>query len=1132
MKRFARVVTFAALAFAQAGCGGHRPDGLASPQPSPASPVATAAAIDRDMIVILRDQRLDLPGLRGARTVRAAALATAQQPILAELNQLRAHAVRSFSLLNGFATKLSKGEAEHLATHPLVQAVVADATLRLPKLLVENAGGGASPAGTVTKGAASLCNTLEPEALALTNTAFGDRSLPQAQEVIDAAGMKVTGRGVKVAFLADGLDVTHPGFIRPDGTSVFVDYQDFSGDPAGTATDGAEAFGDASSIAAQDGSDDEPLTLDISQFVDSAHPLPSPCPVRVRGMAPGAELVGLKVFSGLGYTTTSSFVQAIEWAIVQDDVDVINESFAGNPFPDFADDPISLANAAAARAGVTVTVSSGDGGSAGTLGSPSTDPNTIAVGATTQYRAYAQTGYGILPLASGFVSDNVSAVSSGGFGQNVPRTVDIVAPGDLGWALCSTNETLFSGCGGFGGAPAPVQIFGGTSEAAPLTAGLAALVIQAYRSTHGSRSPTPALVKQIIMSTASDRGAPSDEQGAGRIDGLAAVRMALSVPDDLGGGVPGGTGVMVSPGSARITAEPGEAQSVTFQIRNTGTALQHLTPALETLGPPVAGETLPLQLAPATDLSFANAFGAARPYVAQTFEVPAGADHLDAAIAFPSRTAKGKQTWGFIGLLDPSGRQAAYSIPQGVGSGYGQVEVAKPPAGRWTAIVGTTPESLGDSYAGPVELTWSAERYVSIGSVSPPHLDLAPGAGALVTAALGGAAQPGDLAAALRLGSTAGGAATATVPIALRTLIPTGPHGGSFGCTLAGGNGRVGLGPTRTFSFDVPSAIDDLSVAIQLPGIGYSFVGFLVDPNGMALSSASNVDSDGNPQAALELFHASPQPGRWLFILKELVWSGKETSFLLTGRIAFNEASATASGLPTDPTTKLSASAGPVSASVIVTNTGAVAKAYFADARLWATTDVVLPSALCSTISFQPVAGACAFAYVPPQTSYVQFVSKAAIPLSMDAIWNIGGGPDLWARTVKSGAVEASVASAEVPYGVWVISPAPVGPFGAAGLPMDAAESTASGTIAAFDPTAVADSGDFWADAILGTSTYQPLVLAPGASGTIHLTLTPDPSQVGHRVLGSIDIDTYNSNDAYGSGDEVIRLPYAYTVAP
>jgi hypothetical protein len=57
-------------------------------------------------------------------------------------------------------------------------------------------------------------------------------------------------------------------------------------------------------------------------------------------------------------------------------------------------------------------------------------------------------------------------------------------------------------------------------------------------------------------------------------------------------------------------------------------------------------------------------------------------------------------------------------------------------------------------------------------------------------------------------------------------------------------------------------------------------------------------------------------------------------------------------------------------------------------------------------------------------------------------------------------------------------------------------------------------------------------VLAPGASGTIHLTLTPDPSQVGHRVLGSIDIDTYNSNDAYGSGDEVIRLPYAYTVAP
>ena len=67
--------------------------------------------------------------------------------------------------------------------------------------------------------------------------------------------------------------------------------------------------------------------------------MPSPCNIRIRGMAPGAALVGLKVFSQLGYTTTSSFVQAIGWAVVRDQVDVINESFGGNVVPDDAQDP-------------------------------------------------------------------------------------------------------------------------------------------------------------------------------------------------------------------------------------------------------------------------------------------------------------------------------------------------------------------------------------------------------------------------------------------------------------------------------------------------------------------------------------------------------------------------------------------------------------------------------------------------------------------------------------------------------------------------------------------------------------------------------------------------------------------------
>jgi subtilisin family serine protease len=171
-------------------------------------------------------------------------------------------------------------------------------------------------------------------------------------------------------------------------------------------------------------------------------------------------------------------------------------------------------------------VATGDGGSAGTLATPATDPNVIAAGASTQFRLYAQTG--LLPFATGYVSGNMASFSSGGLAESRPRTVDVVAPGDLGWALCSPSS-LYTECWGF-----PYLVFGGTSEAAPLTAGASALVIQAYRSTHGGQSPSPALVKSILQSTASDLGAPSDEQGAGIIDALAAVNEALAVRDAAG----------------------------------------------------------------------------------------------------------------------------------------------------------------------------------------------------------------------------------------------------------------------------------------------------------------------------------------------------------------------------------------------------------------------------------------------------------------------------------------------------------------------------------------------------------------------------------------------------------------------
>lgn len=90
--------------------------------------------------------------------------------------------------------------------------------------------------------------------------------------------------------MADGIDVDNPEFVRPDGSHVITDYEDFTGSGTHDHTDGEEAFGDASSVAAQ-GS----RTYDLAQQLPYGK-APKGCTVRIRGFAPDAELMSLKVF--------------------------------------------------------------------------------------------------------------------------------------------------------------------------------------------------------------------------------------------------------------------------------------------------------------------------------------------------------------------------------------------------------------------------------------------------------------------------------------------------------------------------------------------------------------------------------------------------------------------------------------------------------------------------------------------------------------------------------------------------------------------------------------------------------------------------------------------------------------------
>jgi hypothetical protein len=173
---------------------------------------------------------------------------------------------------------------------------------------------------------------------------------------------------------------------------------------------------------------------------------------------------------------------------------------------------------------------------------------------------------------------------------------------------------------------------------------------------------------------------------------------------------------------------------------------------------------------------------------------------------------------------------------------------------------------------------------------------------------------------------------------------------------------------------------------------------------------------------------------------------------------------------------------------------------------------------------------------LPTQTRTAQFTATAGAPITMDAFGVTGffvgltGAPDVTARSIGPNAVAASLTVPEVPWGEWLLEPTLVGPFEPAGAPTTPVKTSVVVQLKGVDATVTADSGDWWQDVTFGTKTFNPLVLGPGATGTINLTIRPTASQIGQVVRGVIYVDTFNGT--VQTGDEVVAVPYAYKVVP
>ncbi len=763
-----------------------------------------------------------------------------------------------------------------------------------------------------------MCSTspkkplLEPEALTSIHDASGVPS-----DNAEAANI-ATGKGVIVGNVEAADDAGNPNMIRPNGQHVIIDA------PDPTQNLFSDEFnGDVATIAAQG-----TVTYTYASQLPYSNISPS-CTFRVVGDAPGASIITTGYFSN---TNSAGQVVAPESAViaglqnaVNNGADVVSESYGYGALPGANDDLLAPTNDAIVAAGVVVVESAGHSGSSGTVEAPADDPNVIDVGGTNDLRLLAQ-AYG---YTKGWEDDNMTTLSSGGTAPN-GAVVDLVAPGYLALAPVGAGNT----------GNLPTEAFGGTSQSAPFVSGAAADVIQAYRDTHGATTPTPAMVKQILTSTATDIGAPADQQGAGLLNVYAAVEAARQMPGAKSHGKSSPAALVDSPTQLDEQANGGTTVHDSVTLYNDSSSAQTVSGAYRWLGAQysLGGAVTENVSAPSSSATIpAQGATAAAPIA---FNVPNGVDVLDADMRWPDPTNSGNNILAFI-LTDPSGKVAQESYDYGASNGPNaspdiqHATVQHPMAGTWTAQIlwsngrghlQTAPDVPG-TYTGTVTFQASGQNFSTSPASAP--VTIAPHSSSSVPLSISMPTAPGDSPESVQFTSSSG--LQSSVPIARRTLIPSG--GGQFDATLTSSVSR-GAGQIKTFYVNVPAGENDLDVSLHAPDYASDdpVYYYLFSPSDLqpAITESGNIDAtsldatptSGNVTGNASLITPDPEPGLWeIDVMQGATTDGTRFSQTVVGSLAYNQlAPVTETGLPTSTSTTV-ASGASVPITVTVKNT-------------------------------------------------------------------------------------------------------------------------------------------------------------------------------------------------------------------
>ncbi|MDE1845105.1 MAG: S8 family serine peptidase [Thaumarchaeota archaeon] len=264
---------------------------------------------------------------------------------------------------------------------------------------------------------------------------------------------------------------------------------------------------------------------------------------RIQGVAPGAKIVPIKALwlgdAIYGWLWAAGFDQEKnQWKYTGNPrVDILSNSWGISTFPALQSVPgldvqsLLLSALCVPHSldvnypGILVVSSSGNAGPGyGTMGTPDAAPFGITVGAVTDN---VFVGYGPFKNQPRFGNNTSHFGEVSGFSSKGPSLIgdpkpDLMAVGEYSYVPTSITKSSKNNTSQYG-------LFGGTSLAAPLVAGSAAILMESLKDKNIPYNPFT--IKNILTSTATDLGNDPFSQGSGLVNVTSAVNFVLGNDD-------------------------------------------------------------------------------------------------------------------------------------------------------------------------------------------------------------------------------------------------------------------------------------------------------------------------------------------------------------------------------------------------------------------------------------------------------------------------------------------------------------------------------------------------------------------------------------------------------------------------